>query len=860
MRQPSAPAPQPVSHFAADGTFQFADGGMVPPTPAGAPAAMPTPSVAPQTPMTPARPVSPYSIRGMANGVAAGYNAARDATATGFEKLHSTFGTPVGYTPATLPSQAAPAPVAAPAPLAPAPQLGGLNLNAIQRREAAAGLKDGGMVRSRMKRGVVTHLATGGLIQGPGTGTSDSIPATMPVGSYVMPADSTSTMQQPVKVSNGETAYTPGQVHSIGLAALDAMRSITHTPVRAHRRGKANGGPVSALTSVGAPLSRDNARFVGTPTGYPNARRLANGGAVNDDQNRVRTVLAPSNGSALAAQIPGYDGPVPPATGSAPAAAPVQPAPVPAAPVTAMMGSDGVGGGAGRGYVNPPAVDPSAPAPGQGPVTSMVTGAPGVTKVTQPGAPTAYTNDPSSLPGMMQPAGTISAQNSQAADNLSAQYGAAAQTQAAQMGPSAAAANLPAGYGLTLPVDTGGYGLFDKGYQAARTRDIDRADLAELAAKTGRNGADVIAADLTGQAGIQRAGIEQGGATQRTGMEQAGATQREQEGNAAMLQREGPTRYLQNLEAAQKLKQGQQSMDAQKAYHDALASGDPKAIDSAEMALRAQTGHMPMRYEAGAGGTMGADTLHNLAVQYIGGDHSVLSGLGGGAMGAMNRGALLQAVTQEMQGRGYSPEQINAKKTDFASEMAGASTSGKRQANLDMAATEASQAFDLVRQASTNVGRTQFVPLNRALNSYRSNTGDPNVVALGAATNALMNEYARAVAGGVPTVNDKQHAEALLNSAQTPQQQEAVLNMMQREIEFARNSPQMIRQERHDRLGAGPAPGAAPTPGAPAGSAPAPQAASSSGIPNRIGSAADYAQLPSGSLYTAPDGVTRRKP
>jgi hypothetical protein len=83
----------------------------------------------------------------------------------------------------------------------------------------------------------------GKKIVGPGTGTSDSIPAKIPKGSYIMPADSTKQIGQPtldalgkpvpVKVSNGEYQMPPEQVHAVGVQTLNQMRDATHMPVAA---------------------------------------------------------------------------------------------------------------------------------------------------------------------------------------------------------------------------------------------------------------------------------------------------------------------------------------------------------------------------------------------------------------------------------------------------------------------------------------------------------------------------------------------------------------------------------------------------------------------------------------------------
>ena len=87
------------------------------------------------------------------------------------------------------------------------------------------------------------HKQKGGKIKGPGSGTSDSIKADIPKGSYIMPADSTQQIgpkalgelgeQVPVNVSNGEYQMPPEQVHAVGVQALNQMRDATHTPAPA---------------------------------------------------------------------------------------------------------------------------------------------------------------------------------------------------------------------------------------------------------------------------------------------------------------------------------------------------------------------------------------------------------------------------------------------------------------------------------------------------------------------------------------------------------------------------------------------------------------------------------------------------
>lgn len=93
--------------------------------------------------------------------------------------------------------------------------------------------------------------ANGGMVRGPGTGTSDDIEDEIAPGTFIMPADSTKAVGEdrlskmggggamgfapdggkvPVNLSNGEFKLPPEQVHAVGVQALKQMKDATHTP------------------------------------------------------------------------------------------------------------------------------------------------------------------------------------------------------------------------------------------------------------------------------------------------------------------------------------------------------------------------------------------------------------------------------------------------------------------------------------------------------------------------------------------------------------------------------------------------------------------------------------------------------
>lgn len=104
----------------------------------------------------------------------------------------------------------------------------------------------------------IKSYANGGVVRGPGTGTSDDVQATIAKGSYIMPADSTKKLGAdalgelgqpvPVNLSNGEYQMPPEQVHAVGLQALNQIKDATHAPVGARgfnperRTAPASGG------------------------------------------------------------------------------------------------------------------------------------------------------------------------------------------------------------------------------------------------------------------------------------------------------------------------------------------------------------------------------------------------------------------------------------------------------------------------------------------------------------------------------------------------------------------------------------------------------------------------------------------
>ncbi|MGR3910024.1 hypothetical protein Q3A80_23565 [Burkholderia sp. SR8] len=229
----------------------------------------------------------------------------------------------------------------------------------------------------------------------------------------------------------------------------------------------------------------------------------------------------------------------------------------------------------------------------------------------------------------------------------------------------------------------------------------------------------------------------------------------------------------------------------------AQARAESNALRAESIALRRQS----IALANGDDAKFSPEDLKFLAEQARAGDTSVYQNLGRGAQGAKNIIALRREVMRQEREAGGTGADIAAANAGFQGEKAAARTGATRAANIGMAVAEAQKTFPLVRQASAALPRSQFVPANRAIQAAQTNTGDPRVVALGTALNTSINAYARAISPtGVPTVSDKEHARELLSTASTPEQLDAVLGMMEKEMAAARQAPTEVQAQQKARI------------------------------------------------------------
>jgi hypothetical protein len=195
--------------------------------------------------------------------------------------------------------------------------------------------------------------------------------------------------------------------------------------------------------------------------------------------------------------------------------------------------------------------------------------------------------------------------------------------------------------------------------------------------------------------------------------------------------------------------------------------------------------------KVGMGPRMSDSAIEDNADRVIAGDNSGLTRLS-----EADRVAIQNRAADKLTAQGKGGIDVVANSVDLGGQKAGARTLGTRTATLELANNEFQQMAPLALQASGNVNRGQYPNLNAVENAISTGTGDENIVRLNAATNSLVNIYARAInPSGVPTDSDKAHARDILNNGFSKGQYSAAVDQLNKEIQAARQSPGAVRSD-----------------------------------------------------------------
>jgi hypothetical protein len=214
------------------------------------------------------------------------------------------------------------------------------------------------------------------------------------------------------------------------------------------------------------------------------------------------------------------------------------------------------------------------------------------------------------------------------------------------------------------------------------------------------------------------------------------------------------------------------------------------------------------------------DTIKVMADAIQSGNPNVLTNLGAGAQKAENVAKVWNEIAHRVVANGGTGADLNAARANFTAQMGAAKSQAIRAANVEANIEEARQTFPLALEASKAVPRTQFVPLNRAMQMVQAGTSSPELKKFVTANAGVVTAYSQAMArAGVATVDGRHAAESLLSTADSQEAYQAVLGQMEKEMHAAAIAPETVRQGILSRISGRPAP--APAGGA-AQTAPSP--------------------------------------
>lgn len=215
---------------------------------------------------------------------------------------------------------------------------------------------------------------------------------------------------------------------------------------------------------------------------------------------------------------------------------------------------------------------------------------------------------------------------------------------------------------------------------------------------------------------------------------------------------------------------------------DAVTSGEANKVIGAGGALVGPNGEV--KYKNDSGQNHSKDMIESLADRAIKGDSSWKVGLA-------RESSLITKVEEEVAKRAKNAGASNAdeilqNRANQEGRKAGQRTLNQISERNKVFGATVAASIDTAIDASRQVPRSSWLPLNQLMQMGQRAQQDPKYAALVAATNTTVNEYAKAVnPSGVSTDADKAHARDMLSAAQSPEAYETVLRMMHREVQNA---------------------------------------------------------------------------
>lgn len=157
--------------------------------------------------------------------------------------------------------------------------------------------------------------------------------------------------------------------------------------------------------------------------------------------------------------------------------------------------------------------------------------------------------------------------------------------------------------------------------------------------------------------------------------------------------------------------------------------------------------------------------------------------------------SMAQKIGSDM---GLSPEQQALLPTSTKAKEGALNFMTKWQAGVQRSGLMVTKQADIMRGLVSQLGLTNVKAINKAILSGKREFGDPNAQAYANAAYTLMTEYARAISG--PTSNaqmavgNTERAEKIIDESQSPEQFNASLDLIEKEVHNAESSNRDVIQ------------------------------------------------------------------
>jgi len=214
------------------------------------------------------------------------------------------------------------------------------------------------------------------------------------------------------------------------------------------------------------------------------------------------------------------------------------------------------------------------------------------------------------------------------------------------------------------------------------------------------------------------------------------------------------------------------------------------ALNARTQQFNAQSSRMAAEAarDKNASGQLNPDSIKMRAAQAESGDKSAFQSLGLGAIGASNRAAITNQMTQDYLGMGMTPAQAGARVAQINSQYVGQNAEnralGQRAGAATFANAEMPQAVTLAKEAYSQLPRGAFVPFNRMRRLYDNNTSSPEQAQAYIMDEDAITSYARALSpNGIPRKADIERGEKMLSGANSIEAHNATLDAMQLVVE-----------------------------------------------------------------------------